>query len=348
MIFAPLVAASTACWPLPPPRQCAGETCSCRGYAFFTSNGTYAARQADDIGCKAANFGLTERDGRCSCAPCRVERPAQVAICFFGINRSLNRTIASFDDKILRPLRQRGVTADTYFHTYSVETVKSGRAGEDGVRVAGAREMVALLKPRAWAVTSQDEFDASLNISDYRHIGLTMVGRRRVNKHRYYYPKETVRNLMRQLNSIRHVTALWATQSHAYKAIILTRPDLIYLDDIDVDRLLGLEPDKLLVPYWHSYHGLNDRVSVAGPRFAAQYGARIDLAKQFCLTHPFHAEGFARFALDTLKGVHEPLRIRALRMRATGLIEKNDLCLRSCNVTTNPSCRGHCSGWQQS
>ena len=39
------------------------------------------------------------------------------ALCFFGVNRSLNRTIASIRARILEPLRERCAKVDVYFHT---------------------------------------------------------------------------------------------------------------------------------------------------------------------------------------------------------------------------------------
>ena len=133
-------------------RPCAareGDTCVCVGTALYArqsasgaralANGEYTARRVDGtIECSAAAFGAARGSGgkphecfcrangqqppreptdeRRRCAP-PGPRPPRVALCFFGVNRSLNRTIASIRARILKPLRERCAQVDVFFHT---------------------------------------------------------------------------------------------------------------------------------------------------------------------------------------------------------------------------------------
>jgi len=266
----------------------------------------------------------------------------------FGLNRSLKKTIGSLERNVLAPFWRSGVLVDVFFHTYSLSSVSSERAKERGVRLGGANELVELLGPRAWVVTSQEDFDETINMSKYFRFPATKGEK---YKFQYYYPEDTVRNLLRQLNSIRSVTALLASTPsiHDYAAVIMTRPDLLFLDRLDVSAVLAVANTRdVLVPYWHSYHGLNDRIQIAAPAVALELGNRFAFAERFAATEPLHAEKLLRFAADAANLTPRPLKLRAVRVRATGVAEKNDLCLYGCNVTHQPDCHSVCSGWQKS
>ena len=339
--------------------------CACRtGIALYTEKGildrssSYVAWRSpgERIPCTSTSYGLDTNGtkGKCFCfrvvVPRRhacptTEGKRRVALAFFGINRSLNRTIESLESKVIDPLRRRGVDVDIYFHTYSILNVSSVRALETGVPIGGADELIELLGPRAWAVTSQDDFDKTMNISSYFRFPIVPHQR---YKFRYYYPKSTIKNLLRQLNSIKSVTALLATprsRARDYAAVIMMRPDLLHLDEINVNDVLSVAGTRnVLVPYWHSYYGMNDRILIAAPNIAVDLGNRFAFAKIFAESEPLHSERLTRFAADAVNAVPRPLRMRAIRIRATGHPEERDLCLYNCTVTIDVNCSSVCRG----
>ena len=261
----------------------------------------------------------------------------RVALCFFGVNRSLNRTIASIRARILKPLRERCAQVDVYFHTYSIERLTNAWSAEDDARLGGAEEMIAQLSPIAWSVSSQREFDRTVNLASYTRKGLYGVVDTN-GKFKEIYTPQVVLNLLRQLNSLRQVTRLWsgrigaddrkAALATAYDVVGYLRPDLLYLDDLDVDRLFALHERAVLTPSWQTWHGMNDRFAFAPPLMAARFGNRLGLVQRFVADRPMHSETFARFAMV---GVHnaslELTHMRGLRVRANGEIAENDRCL---------------------
>jgi hypothetical protein len=54
----------------------------------------------------------------------------RVAICFFGLTRSLTWTVDSIRDHILGPLTDKGVSYDLFLHTYRLNTLENPRANE--------------------------------------------------------------------------------------------------------------------------------------------------------------------------------------------------------------------------
>ena len=86
----------------------------------------------------------------------------------------------------------------------------------------------------------------------------------------------------------------------AYDVVGYLRPDLLYLDDLDVDRLFALHERAVLTPSWQTWHGMNDRFAFALRSWphasATASAAAVDVADR-----PMHSETFARFAMV---GVH--------------------------------------------
>jgi hypothetical protein len=58
------------------------------------------------------------------------EKPMRVAICFFGLTRSLTWTVDSIRNHLLEPLTENGVSFDLFLHTYRLNTLENPRAHE--------------------------------------------------------------------------------------------------------------------------------------------------------------------------------------------------------------------------
>ncbi|KAH8046052.1 hypothetical protein JL722_13889 [Aureococcus anophagefferens] len=162
------------------------------------------------------------------------------------------------------------------------------------------------------AVTDQAAFDAASNASYYKTLD-----------RRYGGPNFV--NLMRQLESLRRVTALWRSMgAHAethYAAVIYARPDLLFLDD---------------------WSGLNDRVAIGRPRAAAAFGNRIELAAGYALETFLRSESFLKWAVRPPRlRPRLPRGARPARPRS-GDVADNDACLKYCSLSLRRTCRADC------
>ena len=263
----------------------------------------------------------------------------RVALCFYGLNRALRHTHESIRRHLVAPLRAACARVDVFYHTWSLETLEdTGKAGgeREAVRIGGAAEMRALLGDLVAkaAVTDQAAFDAASNASYYKSLD-----------RRYGGPNFV--NLMRQLESLRRVTALWRSMgAHAethYAAVIYARPDLLFLDDLNATQALTLRENDFLTPYWHQWSGLNDRVAIGRPRAAAAFGNRIELAAGYALETFLRSESFLKWAVCDHHGFDLAfLEARAQRVRASGDVADNDACLKYCSLSLRRTCRADC------
>lgn len=84
----------------------------------------------------------------------------RVAVCFFGLTRSLNHTIESIRQNLTGPILKQGIEVDVFVHTYNdVARLINTRTGEDSELDPDQWRM---LEPYDVSLTSQDEFLESI------------------------------------------------------------------------------------------------------------------------------------------------------------------------------------------
>lgn len=269
---------------------------------------------------------------------CRV-RSARVAICFYGLNRSLRHTIAAIQARVFQPLYDACVEVDTFFHTWTLKTLQDSHNGERDLTLGGPWEMARAFRDTLcrYAVGDQDLFDVRSNLSAWRQLD-----------HRYKGPN--FRNMARQLESLRQVTQLWKLEADVrsdgtdyYRAVLYIRPDLLILDKIDVNQLLKLQPGTFLTPYWHQFSGLNDRLVAGTQSVARAFGERSKFLWHYAQHKFIRSESYLKWImLEKYKFEMDILEMRAQRVRTTGQIANNDICLQWCSIAYRKQCRGDC------
>lgn len=84
----------------------------------------------------------------------------RVALCFFGLTRSLNHTLPSIRENLIGKLNDEGFEVDIFLHTYNdVTHLTNGRTGEDDDLDT---EQWHMLEPYDHLLTSQDTFTHSV------------------------------------------------------------------------------------------------------------------------------------------------------------------------------------------
>ena len=120
-----------------------------------------------------------------------------------------------------------------------------------------------------WSATNQQLFDKKTNYTAYYALH---------EHNQHVYPKETQRNVVRAMNSLKLVTELWmatasthARQTHGgdiplqkaaeesgwYSHVVYARPDLRYTTPLDVALLRNLSDDELYTPDWGCWTGFD-------------------------------------------------------------------------------------------
>lgn len=235
-----------------------------------------------------------------------------VAICFFGITRSLSHTFPSIQDKILDPVRATQPIR-VYGHFFRQARIDNPRSGESGPL---DEEEYRLLNCD-WLKLEEPEhcldiwnFEALKSYGDSWDDNFV-----------------SLRNLVHQLHSLRQVTL--AALADGAKTCMFCRPDLRYHDSLatPLRRAGRARGPTVLLPYWQCWEGgLNDRFAVCSmPQAIRAYGLRIETALSFCQTHgPLHSERLLANALQAAAIDVRKIGTRAGRVRLGGEEREED------------------------
>jgi hypothetical protein len=235
---------------------------------------------------------------------------------FFGLTRSLQQTIGSIRTGFLEPLAAPEFKTMRAGHFNLPKLIDNPRSEEFGIE-PDRREAALLDLDLCWVEPQDDACIAEQTaIAAHYPDGFGDQGR-------------SLANLCHQLRSLSHLWSLLEMLGvESEDLVLLLRPDLLYIDTLDLEahlRLLLEDRADLVVPAWQSWGGLNDRFAFCTGRAARVYANRIqDFASGCATMGTMHAEGFLAVTAARHKLRVATTPFRAVRLRANGKIPLND------------------------
>lgn len=231
----------------------------------------------------------------------------KVAVCFFGILRSLEYVIESIQDNIINVLKNNGFDYDVYIHTYESNILPE------------IDDIYKKLNPKEIVIDDQDEFDEEIKDEPIITECCDL----------WAYSQE---NYIRATNSIQKVTEMWENSGINYDIVMLVRPDCMYLKPINLRHIerISINNGIMYVPMFHSNGGYNDRFSMGHPKVMSHFGKQFDEIKKYNNKSKIVAEHFIKHLVLSLRDkgiINRVLRndFFFLRIRHNKTIAKNDL-----------------------
>jgi hypothetical protein len=231
----------------------------------------------------------------------------KICICFYGLTRSLKYTHSSIKNCILKILILNNYYVDIYLHTYDLNIINNKRSGELNVKLN--LDEYKLLNPDYVSITSQSDFDNSININNFLSKGDPWPDN----------PNVSLLNLLRQLNSLKIVTKMHEEKD--YNCYIYLRPDLKYLNNLNIKLIDNLKTDTFYTPNWGKFGGLNDRFGIGCKDVMIKFGYRIDKALEYSKINSLHSEKFLKYIMNNYE--KNNIQLKAHRVRANGKISKD-------------------------
>lgn len=263
-----------------------------------------------------------------------------VAVCFFGLTRSLRKyTYDSIKELLLGALQRQNFATHVFLHTYAVEVLFNPWAREYNVTLD--KDEWRLLEPLAYEIENLDEVDAFIDYSAYLKYGNPWV---RMNPSNI-----TVFNHIRQLRSLKRCWNLVERQMNEtgilYRYVMMARPDVRYLPpglpDLESYCLSrecyeGLEPPRSRIGIAYE-----DRFAVGSPETIKLWATRLDLGFFFMDQYKsgLFSEIFSRWAVlwYDLQYVVFPFCFERIRADGTkSLVSDVNECGKALNPDTKP------------
>lgn len=236
----------------------------------------------------------------------------KVALCFFGICRSTNYTIESINKYIYEPLKQMNFDYDIYLHTFTMNTIYNNpRNNEKNVMLDN--DLYKLIKPDIYKIDDQDEIKKTIDFTKYRSKGDPWLNN-----------FKSLDNLILALYSLNQVTQLWKNSNIRYDYIIYLRPDVLFLQPLELSYFNQLNNTNIILPNFHKYP-INDRFAIGLPNIMLKYGERYNYSYNYSLINKLHAEEYLNYILyiNSIKIIN--INFKFCRIRANG--NNNDIIL---------------------
>jgi len=200
--------------------------------------------------------------------------PKKVAILFFGLTRTLRKTYDNIKENIFDELTNNGLEFDTFIHTYHLNNPYINPYTRETMYNYD-NTSYQLLNPKEYIIQKQNLVEKKLRINEYFSKLGDWVGCATT------LPKKAnfVRNMVLALHSKKKVVELFSKYKSEYDYVIITRPDQIYNTKLNINSFNLIKENNIIVPFEHSYEGINDRFYIANPKNAIIYGLAFNNLK---------------------------------------------------------------------
>ena len=243
----------------------------------------------------------------------RSPHQTRVAVCFFGLTRSLDVTVESIRRGIIDPLRKADYEVEVFLHTYRANAANNPRSEE--VNATYDWEDWKLLQPSKMFWDDADKIKETL-----------------------YYPNEeafllhgdpweedhhtSLRNLVLQLFSLHRVSDLWRHRKAAFDVVMCVRMDVWFFNQISLEDLVAskVNPQTLYTPPLPCGAGpdwTNDMFAFGHPDAMLIWARRLDSALQFSTNKRLDSEVFLWHVLQSAGIEVRETHLLLARVRAT-------------------------------
>jgi len=201
-----------------------------------------------------------------------------VAICYFGMPRSLRKVFDSHEDKLFQSLKKKNIHYKIFVHSWITD---SNIVWNKDCKVPNDYKAFDLLNPHDCQLDNQDDFLQSITFSDY--FDKKIFDEHGGDTHHEWHP-ELIRNQLCALESQKRVTNKVIETNEKFDYVIYIRPDVKINTEFSID-FLEMAPTEIAIPNDDHNEGYNDRFAIVAFNSCSFYGKRIDEIKEFRKNH---------------------------------------------------------------
>ena len=204
----------------------------------------------------------------------------KVALCFWGLTRSLKFTIDSIREYILKPLDDNNIEYTIFMHTFSMSSkYYNPRAGEENVKLDFNEHH--LLSPDFFKIEDQDAIKEQIQIKKYRSLP---------------DPWNTnyicLDNFICAMYSKKQLGVMVKESNINFDYIVYLRPDVRYITPIDQRYFHATHQNTICTPNFHLFPKLNDRLAIITSSNLKTYSEMFDEMYEYSRIYPLHSERF--------------------------------------------------------
>jgi hypothetical protein len=214
-----------------------------------------------------------------------------IAICYFGMTRSLKKVYKSHINNIFNILIKNNICFDIYMHSWKTDkNIIWGNISHIPIDY----EEYKLLNPNYYQLDIQLEFLKSLNFSNYFNEALY---KKYGGDTKHEWRPELIRNHLCALESQKRVTDMVLNTEKKYDYVMYIRPD-VEINTLFSPLYLNIKLNEIAIPNYDHHEGYNDRFAIVPFEKCSLYGKRINEIIDFRKNHGrIVSEKYVKFIL---------------------------------------------------
>ena len=178
----------------------------------------------------------------------------RVAILFFGLSRSLGKTIESIKKNLFTPLDNNSIDYDIFIHTNKISGAYHNRWSKEHTDNYNNENIIKILNPKYFIWDNQETIINNINFNEYyKKLGSWSHG---------FSPEMTkylIKNMCLALYSKKQITMLFEKHKENYDYAIIIRPDLQLHNKININYFKNNTIRKTLESYLDGYNSFYER-----------------------------------------------------------------------------------------
>ena len=204
----------------------------------------------------------------------------KVALCFWGLTRSLKYTLHSIKKYILNVFNVHNIEYKIFLHTYYFHSIYNNpRAGETNIDLDFDEHY--LLNPDFLKIENQDTVKEIIDVFKYRS-----------QPDPWESNYACVDNFLCAMYSKKQLGIMVENSNIDFDYIIYLRPDVRYLTYFDMKYFSLVNQYNVCTPNFHLFPNLNDRFCMLLPSKLKKYYLLFDKMYEYSLLYPLHSERF--------------------------------------------------------
>lgn len=231
----------------------------------------------------------------------------KVALCFWGLTRSLKYTIDSIKKNILQPLDDGDIEYKIFVHTFSFKSKYHNPRADEHNLTLDFNEYT-LLNPDFIEIEDQDQVKKEINIRQYRS-----------QPDPWNSKYICLDNFICAMYSKRQLGIMVNDSNIDFDYVIYLRPDLHYITPFDIRYFSITNKYNVCTPNFHLFPKLNDRFCILHASNLDKYSGMFNYMYEYSRIHPLHSERFQYYIMtQQFKWSVRYIPVQFNRVRANG------------------------------
>ena len=213
----------------------------------------------------------------------------RVAIIFFGLTKSLSKTIESLRNNLFNVLKENSMEYDIFIHTYKINGPYNNKWSGENTDTYVNENVEQLLNPKCVLYDNQIDIINSINFEEYyTKLGDWYEG------YDNEMTKYLIRNMCLALYSKNIIINEVSKCKENYDYGIIIRPDLLLVNKINISYFKELNSSNIIIPEKGWFKGINDKICIGEINTVLYCGSLFNELKEYSTKNPINSERFLK------------------------------------------------------